>query len=250
MRLRANRPASIAAAVIFVVAGCSSSASTPVPTVGLTQSPAPVVTTPPTPTATIAPAATPAATTASLPPAPSASPAPSTNPTGAASQAPTVTPTPAPSGSDGLPNEVPDLAAFLPASFDAIPLERQSLHGDEVLGEDAASVLITSYLTTQGKTAADLEVAEADDPTGTVGISFIAFRLPGSDPTGLLEAVVGASSASFPELVVSTATIGGRQVTKGVMEGRVEYLYVHNGAVLGTAAETQDIADQALATLP
>jgi len=244
MRLRANRPASIAAAVMFVVTGCSSSAPTAAPTAPPAASP--LVTTAPT----AAPTDPPVPANATLPRAATPSSAPSANATGAASQAPSAAPGSRPSASVGLPNEVPDLAAFLPTAFDAIPLERQSLHGSEVLGEDAASVVITSYLSTQGKTATDLEVAEADDPTGTVGISFIAFRLPGSDPTGLLEAVVGASSASFPELVVSTATVDGRQVTKGVMEGRVEYLYVHNGAVLGAAAETQDIADQALAALP
>ena len=230
MRMQANRPASVVAAIVFIVAGCSSAAPAASPTAAPTPSAAPVVTAAPTPvptaaaTASATPAPTP--TAASLLPAPTASPAsaaPSVTPTVAASTAPTTAPTVAPSGSDGLPNEVPDLAAFLPPTFDEIPLERQSLHGTEVLGEDAASVVITSYLSTQGKTPADLEVAEADDPTGTVGISFIAFRLPGSDPTGLLEAVVGASSASFPELIVSTATINGRQVTKGVMEGRVEY---------------------------
>ena len=95
---------------------------------------------------------------------------------------PSATPAPIAEASsppdDALPSDEPsleppveshavaDLEALLPTAVNGTSLTRESWTGDTVLGDDSWSTSITTFLTSVGKTAADLQASQAYDGTG------------------------------------------------------------------------------------
>ena len=178
-----------------------------------------------------------------------------------ATPSPTVAPSAAPAaGASAEPSdeatlgtnlhEAPDLENLLPATFLSATMERDSLSGADALGADSSSSIITQFLTAHGKSAPDFAVAQASDPNGQVDVEFVAFRVKDVDPAILVAAIVDATKASDPELVVSQTTVHGHQITRGDSGGVIRYLYPSNGVVFGVSSGSQTVVDQAVAALP
>src|SRR5436305_5048288 len=88
---------------------------------------------------------------------------------------PTVAPTvaatlpgEAPGGSGGLPfptvgqaHDAPALEALLPATINGVTMVRTSFNAVDELSSDAAGQAMTAFLASQGKTPADMKIAEA-----------------------------------------------------------------------------------------
>ncbi len=147
---------------------------------------------------------------------------------------------------------VADLEALLPADVNGTSLTRESWTGDTVLGDDSWSTSITSFLTTAGKTAADLQASQAYDATGTLDLSAGAFRAAGVGGPALRDAIIAAYKGDYPDLKVSTTTIAGLQVTNGDFgDGSVaSYWYVRDDVVFDIETSDPSIAQAALAALP
>jgi hypothetical protein len=224
-------PGTLAVLIAAVlIAGCGS---------GPSASPASVATAPVV-TASAAPAPGPA----TAPPASSAAPqASAATPETSGSQSAT------PSASSGV-HGAPELEALLPDLFGTLRLEKGSVVGASAVGNDATGTVITQFLAARGHTIADLAVAQASDPSGTADITFVAFRVTGVDAPALLQAILEATKASDPEVVVSLITIGGRQVTRVDAATRIRVLYLKDGVVFGISAGSQELLDQALTVMP
>jgi hypothetical protein len=130
----------------------------------------------------------------------------------------------------------PDLEALLPQAIDGTAMSSQSVAGTAALGTDATSTSLIASLKKLGKTAADLEIAESHDPTGTLQARLLAFRVKGMTGTGLATAIITSWMANTTETPTrSNVTIAGRKLTKvGYTQGPADYVY-------GTATIAFDI---------
>ena len=69
-------------------------------------------------------------------------------------------------------HDAPDLELALPTAVNGVQLQVQSVTGEGLLSDDAWSTSVTTFLTSVGKTAKDLQFAQAADPTQTMDGSF------------------------------------------------------------------------------
>lgn len=181
--------------------------------------------------------------------APSVAPSPSPEPS--ASPAASV----AADASGALPsialpsfNADKDLEALLPTKFGGATLQKFSMKGAQFLGSDPDPTF-NQAIAALGLTAADVSVAIAADPTGTMDISFAAIRFAGADSGKLLQVFQAASQATGD--LVGSVNVGGRDVLKTKdSSGSFSYFYVKNDTVLGVTAKTDAAAAPALQVLP
>ena len=120
------------------------------------------------------------------PPPSGASPAATSSPSAAASVAPSPSPSPSPSPTASpsptpVSHVAPDLEALLPKAVSGTALTSESVTGSGALGTDLTSQSLLASLGNLGKTAADLQIAEAHDPAGTLQLRVFAFRVQGRD---------------------------------------------------------------------
>jgi hypothetical protein len=147
----------------------------------------------------------------------------------------------------------PDLEALLPADVGGTPLAVQSFTGADVLTDDSWGASITAFLTTVGKTPADLQVARAEDPEGLIDLDSIwAFRLADVPPEKLRDAIVDGWRVDFPDLVTSNATLVDKAVTKGSFgEDAIGSIwYINDGVVFDIESYDEALSTNILAALP
>lgn len=176
-------------------------------------------------------------------------------PAGVAVASPTDEPAPSDNASLEPPvesHEVADLEALLPAELNGTSLTRESWTGDTILGDDSWSSSLTAFLTSSGKTAADLQASQAYDAAGSLDLSAGAFRVAGLEAAALRDAMIAAWKGDYPDLKVAKTTIGGLDVTTGDFgEGAVNsYWYVRDSVVFDIETSDPSIAQAALAALP
>lgn len=170
---------------------------------------------------------------------------------------PTDAPTPEPSAStDALPSPdaaAPELEAILPTTVSGVPLTINSAIGSAVLGTDPGSRAIAAALSTAGIPVNDFHAAEAYDPSGTIDLSIVAFRVVGmpADPLRqiVLETWLAGNGAG---VTTSTTTLGGRSVTQVDYgdSGSTPYLVTSGDAVLVIDTTSPDLAAEVVAALP
>ncbi len=156
-------------------------------------------------------------------PAPSSAASPSAAPSG-------------PAASPSAPAEshvAPDLEKLLPSRVGTTSIAAQSVLGSTALGSSPAAQALVASLKNLGKTPADLQIAGAYDPTGTLDLSLFAYRVKGIDPTELGRAVIESQmSNSADQATSSQVTIGGQPITKiSYAKGSPVYFYLANGVV-------------------
>ena len=144
------------------------------------------------------------------------------------------------------PHDAPELEALLPNIVDDTPMTFQSGSGDTLQsnGESWAAAM-TTYVTSVGKTFADLSAAVAFDPNQENDTSVGVFRLEGVPGESLRTALQGAWKDEFPDMVTSTIKIDGADILKGDFgEGAINsYWLVKDGLVFDI-----ETADEAVAT--
>jgi hypothetical protein len=188
-------------------------------------------------------------------------------PSAAASVAPSVEPSPSPEASaspaasaaadasGALPsialpsfNADKDLEALLPSTFGGATLQKFSMKGAQFLGS-SPDPAFDQAIAALGLTAADVSVAIAADPTGTMEISFAAIRFAGADSGKLLQVFQAASQATGD--LVGSVNVGGKDVIKTKdSSGSFSYFHVKNDTVLGVTAKSDAAAAPALQVLP
>jgi hypothetical protein len=176
------------------------------------------------------------------------------NPTPTAGPSDVAEDTPEP---DVASHTVPDLEAQLPRSVGGTALVSQSWTGDQTLADDPFSVTLTAYLTSLGKTPVDLQSAQAYDPAATVDpttgvdtgngidLGVGVFRLVGSDATALRDHMIKAWQDGYPDVKITSVTLGGKKVTKGDFGAGAVNSYWY---VLGNLVYDVETADETLAT--
>ena len=142
-------------------------------------------------------------------------------------------------------HEAPDLEAVLPTEIDGTALATQSWTGDTLLSDGGTwSTAIASFLTSAGKTPADLTAAQALDPADLIDHSVGVFRVDGVDVEALRDALANAWVADYPELVTSTVTLGDIEVVKGDFgEDAIDsYWYIKDGLLFDVESSDEAIA--------
>jgi hypothetical protein len=176
--------------------------------------------------------------------------------TSVAQAVPSVTEPPLGSDEPSLPpladtHDAPELEAFLPPELDGTALEVQSWTGDSILTDDGWSTSITAFLTSAGKTATDLQVAQAFDATQVLDGSIGVYRVDGVDAIALRDALLAAWRSDYPDLNVSQVTLDGTEVTKGDFgqDSVASYLYIRDDLVYDIETTDETIATAAIAVL-
>ena len=141
-----------------------------------------------------------------------------------------------------------NLRFCLPDQFRVVPLVKATVDPEAFLANTALGRGLESFLEGQGLTIADLEIARAREITGTVAVTFFAFRVRGVSGIALGEAF--ANAAINDGEAVAQATILGRIVARYTGPDRVEYLYPTAEVLYGIQAANEEIATSALAVLP
>ena len=149
-------------------------------------------------------------------------------------------------------HDAPELEAVLPLELSGTELQVQSWTGDTVLTDDAFSTSLTTFLTGAGKTGEDLRFAQAYDPTQALDGSVGVYRLAGVEPTAVRDALVAAWKVDYPEMVVSTVTFDGHEVTKCDFgeDTIASYFYIRDDLVFDIETTDEAIAVAAIAALP
>ena len=149
-------------------------------------------------------------------------------------------------------HDAPDLEALLPTAINGTTLEIQSWTGDGILTDDAWSTSVTAFLTTQGKTPADLAVAQGYDPNQVLDGSVGVYRATGVAATALRDALVAAWKGDYPDMTITQVTLGGKEVTKGGFgaDTASSFLYIRDDVVFDIESTDEAIATAALAALP
>lgn len=147
----------------------------------------------------------------------------------------------------------PDLEALLPAEVAGTPLSVQSFTGTDFIIDDGWGTSMTAFLTSVGKTPADLQLAHAEDPDGVIDLdAILVFRLADVAPETLRDAIINGWRTDFPELTTSTATVVEKAVTKGAFgeDAIGSVWYMHDGVVFDIESYDEALATTILAALP
>jgi hypothetical protein len=146
----------------------------------------------------------------------------------------------------------PELEQLLPSTWEGTTLVTESVTGDEVLLDDDWSQAFRTYLDELNKAPEDLLFAQANDPTGATQMTVLAFKIDGATGEKMLETVIGAWKAEYPDLESTTLELGGKSVTRGVFsQGDINsYWYEHDGVVFDVETADEALAAAVLETLP
>ena len=131
-------------------------------------------------------------------------------------------------------------------------LQAQSVTGEGLLSDDAWSKVVTDFLTSVGKTAKDLQFAQAADPNETLDGSFEVYRVPGVDGAKLRDTLITAWKGDFPDMKLSDVTVGGQKMMKGEFDTETppSYLYARGEYLYDIWTTDPTIADAAILALP
>lgn len=164
---------------------------------------------------------------------------------GAATPSATPVPTAAADRTPG-PEAAPELAAMLPASAGGIDFVTSSFTGTDLadLGVSLDSAELERLAKAQGKTLADVQVAEARPVDASKGGIVLAIRVPGAEPKDVVEATFSASAA------LQLATMGGKSVYKVGASGLNVVVYPKDDILFQVVGAPTDLTEAIIAELP
>jgi hypothetical protein len=154
-----------------------------------------------------------------------------------------------PSGSPAAP----DLEARLPARVGDAVLTVDSALGADVLGEDQSSRAIVAALRADGKTAADLTLAQAYDETQAADLSILAIAVDGLSDAKTRQIVLDSwLAASGSGINRDDVDLGGRTVTRIDYgdDGAKDYVVSESGATIVITTADEALATEAIKALP
>jgi hypothetical protein len=146
----------------------------------------------------------------------------------------------------------PALEAILPTTIGGVALDVQSVDGSAILTDDGWSTTISDFLTSVDKTATDLRLAEASDPTGGIDVSIDVYHVAGVDGASLSDALLAAWKGDNPDLVVTDVTIAGSAVKKidfGQDGVPASYIYARDDYAFDIWTDDEALAAEALAAV-
>jgi hypothetical protein len=151
-----------------------------------------------------------------------------------------------------LSHEAPELEALLPTEWSGTALTTQSWTGGSVLADDDWSLALNDFLEENGKTVADLSVAQTLDEVGDLDLVVGAFQVDGIDAAALETAMIEAWTATDSTFSTSQLELGGQTVTKGTYEDDelASYFIQGDGVVFDIETADENLAAAVIATLP
>ncbi|HKF85273.1 MAG TPA: hypothetical protein VKB30_05760 [Candidatus Limnocylindrales bacterium] len=158
--------------------------------------------------------------------------------------------------SDAPPSDAaaaPELEARLPDKVGDTILTVDSVVGTDVLGEDSSSRAIAAALRAEGKTPADLTLAQAYDESQAVDLSMLAFAIEDLTEAKTRQIVVDSwLSASGAGVTRQDVELGGRTVTRIDYgdDGAKDYVVSDGRAVIVITAADEALATAAIKALP
>ncbi len=146
----------------------------------------------------------------------------------------------------------PDLEALLPTEAAGSQLAAESITGTDFLPDDGSVDSVIAYLTSVGKTPADVQAALTGDPEQRIDLDSVwVYRLAGAEPEGLRDSLIeGVLRANFPEIVMSPITVGDKAVVQGSIDGIYSTWYIHDGLLYEIESFDEAISTAILAGLP
>ncbi len=144
------------------------------------------------------------------------------------------------------------LESLLPSTLSGTALQVQSWDGEGLLTDDPWSMSMAAFLSAACKVPADLRVAQSYDPNQALDASIGVYEVEGVEATALRDALIAAWQGDYPEMTISQAKVGDKDVTKGDFEEDTitSYLYVRGEVVYDIESSDEAIATAALAALP
>ncbi len=146
----------------------------------------------------------------------------------------------------------PALETILPTTVGGVALDVQSVDGSAILTDDGWSTTISDFLTSVDKTATDLHLAEASDPTQGIDVSIDVYHVPGVDGAALSDALLAAWKGDNPDLVVTDVTLAGSAVKKidfGQDGVPASYIYARDEYAFDIWTDDETLASEALAAV-
>ncbi|HZO97599.1 MAG TPA: hypothetical protein VFB42_09540 [Gaiellaceae bacterium] len=141
------------------------------------------------------------------------------------------------------------LEALLPGRLGGLRLHKASATGAGVLGDDAFSRSLSSFLRSRHLRSSDLRFANARTASGSLELG--VFEAAGVDGRRLLDTIVAATRPNAPSLQVAAATLAGRPVTRLVYPGgAVLYLEASGARVFYVGTQSERLATRAFGALP
>jgi hypothetical protein len=147
----------------------------------------------------------------------------------------------------------PELEAKLPTEVDGTVLTVDSAAGTDVLGEDQSSRAIVAALRADGKTPADLTLAQAYDESQAADLSMLAIAVDGLSDAKTRQIVLDSwLAASGSGIKREDVDLGGRTVTRIDYgdDGAKDYVVTENGAVVVITTADEAVATDAIKALP
>ena len=148
-------------------------------------------------------------------------------------------------------HDAPELEGILPTELADTPLQVQSWTGDSVLSDDTWSTSLTAFLAQAGRIQADLRVAQAFDPNQGLDGSVGVYRVPGIKAEAIRDALLAAWKVDYPDMVVTTVTLDGHEVTKADFgEDTIDsYLLIRDDVVFDIETTDESIATAAVTAI-
>src|SRR6478752_6515657 len=161
---------------------------------------------------------------------------------GAATPSATPAPTVAADRTPG-PEAAPDLAAMLPATAGGLDFVTSSVTGPDVdsLGVSLDSAELERLAKAEGKTLADVQVAEARPVDPSKGGIVLAIRVPGADPKDVVNATFSTSKA------LQLATLGGKSVYRVGANGLNIVVYPKDDVMFQVIGAPSDLTEAIVA---
>jgi len=181
-----------------------------------------------------------------------ASAEPTTDTAGLPSDAPTDAPADSNAPGDSFSPASPVLEARMPKAINGVTLSVQSAVDATNLSNGPDGRALNAAIVQLGKQATDLEVAVANDDSGSIDLTIIGFRADGVAAADLRKAVLEAwLAAGTPGVVSSNVPLSGAQVTKVSYgdNGADEYVVTVDDSVFVLETADPSLAQAAVAAL-
>jgi hypothetical protein len=176
------------------------------------------------------------------------------------SSAPSAPSSPAPAASGAAPSAVgtagptgaADLTALLPSDVGGHKMQKAQYSGSEFANSGGISKPLADLLASLGRTAADLTLATANDPTRAVDVSIAAFKVRDVPVATFVAKYVPAVEAAFGSGSVTQGTRAGRPVyiVAGAAGQPPQVMLASTAALFVVSGTSDALVDEALAALP
>ena len=159
-----------------------------------------------------------------------------------------VSPSLAPSPSPAAPL----LEAEMPRAVNGTTLTTESATNATSLGNAPNGRALGAAVTNLGKKPGDLEIADAFDQSGSLALSILGFRLPGTAAATLRSVVLDAwLTVTSPGITSTSVSLSGTPSTKVSYGdgGPDQYVFVHGDSVFIIVTSDQSLAASAVAAM-